>query len=402
MKRLVTGIALAIGLSLAPQAMAGEGQRLATQAWQQAKSVAVLPQLETLAARAPRDQEARFALGVVKLQRAIEAFGQGLHRHGGTTRAFAFLMPGAPGDMPTAGQRPEPITPAKLRALIAQFVSDLDDARATLAQVNSPSVKLRFEITLLRFDFNADGAPDGPVQDSEGPAIPVAFDVADARWMQGYAQLLAAPADFFLAHDFDAMINASFHLLFPGAGLPMEGIAARDRADANFTGQDTLFADAIAGLHLMRGPVIDPARRAQARTRLLEAVALSRETFRLINAERDNDNEWLSNPRQKSPFADSMPDLVMTPERAMAWMRVLDTAEAMLEGRLLVPHWRFKQGVDMKAFFEQGKEFDLVLTVTGQGLTPFLRDGPVLDDARLNALGRPFGGSFLPFAFWVN
>ena len=79
-------------------------------------------------------------------------------------------------------------------------------------------------------------------------------------------------------------------------------------------------------------------------------------------------------------------------------------AEDLLEGRKLLPHFRFAdKGVNMKRFFEEPKPFDLVLSITGPGVVPYLEQGPMLTSEEWWALQNQFGGSgFMTFALWFN
>ncbi len=69
---------------------------------------------------------------------------------------------------------------------------------------------------------------------------------------------------------------------------------------------------------------------------------------------------------------------------------------------MLIPHWRFKQGFDLKAYFETAGETDLVMILTGYGALPFLRDGPIADAESFAAANRVFGENILGYAFWFN
>lgn len=417
-------VALAAWTGFAAAAYAGEGERLLQKHWAEGT---LAQGAQTLSARVranPRDQEAVYALGVIQLARAVEALGQAMYRHG-LDPQVSQVLPFEIVPSTALNPNPAPLTADGLKAVLRQTVADLDKARATLSGVTSANVKLRLDLTAIKLDLDADGRADPPadpeqiaayfermtgdrppreaieeMQAGANPTEPllVSLDLADARWMQGYAQLTAAPLDFFLAHNFDAMINATFHRLFPRAGFPLQDTPRADNADANFTGSDTLFADAIAMAHLFTGPVMEPERRARVRTRLLDMIALSRETFALAARERDNDREWLPSPRQTGVFT----DLTVTQARAKAWMDALSLAEDVLQGRQLIPHWRFQKGVDLKAFFESKDDFDLITLVTGSSAAPYLRDGPKLDFERAAAIEEAFGGNFWMFAFWFN
>jgi hypothetical protein len=135
----------------------------------------------------------------------------------------------------------------------------------------------------------------------------------------------------------------------------------------------------------------------RVRERLLNVVVLSRETWGAVLAETDDDREWLPSPRQSSRF----PGLDVTDEHVRAWLALLDAGEALLEGRVLAPHWRFAKGIDVRRVFTEPRDFDLVLWMSGQAALPYLADGPVLgaDD---RALTSAFQGRLLAYALWFN
>jgi hypothetical protein len=146
--------------------------------------------------------------------------------------------------------------------------------------------------------------------------------------------------EFFSAYDWHESFDYTFHLFFPQAGLPFTG------ALFNAAGDDwNDIADLISFLHI-RWPIAEPARVKAARDHLKSVVALSRQTWDAIEAETDNDNEWLPNPRQTSPFA----ALTVSEAHIQGWRALLDEADLILDGKILVPHWRFKQGFASAAF----------------------------------------------------
>jgi hypothetical protein len=83
-------------------------------------------------------------------------------------------------------------------------------------------------------------------------------------------------------------------------------------------------------------------------------------------------------------------------------MSALDEVDAILDGKLLVPHWRFAKGLDARAFFEQPRTFDLMMLVTGAGAVPYLADGQVSSPERWREITRAFGDDFFLYAFWFN
>ena len=100
--------------------------------------------------------------------------------------------------------------------------------------------------------------------------------------------------------------------------------------------------------------------------------------------------------------ATTFPNAVVDEARVAAWMITLEKARDVLEGRLLIPHWRFKQGFDLKAYFETATETDLVMILTGFGAVPFLKDGPIASPEDFRAVQDAFGSDWLGYAFWFN
>ena len=127
-------------------------------------------------------------------------------------------------------------------------------------------------------------------------------------------------------------------------------------------------------------------------------IEMSRQSWNLIEAEIGDDREWIPNPRQNNAAL----GLSVTERQLAAWYQVLDEAEAMLNGRRLVPHWRFEKGIDLRKFFEEPQTFDLVMLLAGAGAVPFLVDGNVASPERWTEITRAFEGSFFSYAIWFN
>ncbi|WP_439575364.1 hypothetical protein [Phreatobacter sp.] len=148
----------------------------------------------------------------------------------------------------------------------------------------------------------------------------------------------------------------------------------------------------IASHHLTRGMLA-------VRDHLKQVVTLSRINWAAIQAETDDDLEWVPSPSQRNAAVQA---LTVTPERVAAWFQALDSFEAVLEGRRLVPHWRFTHGIDLSRVFAEPRDFDFVLWVTGHAAIPYLRAGDTLSRDEWQAWQRIFGGNFLGFAIWFN
>jgi hypothetical protein len=209
--------------------------------------------------------------------------------------------------------------------------------------------------------------------------------------------VFAAHGDFFLAHDFADLVNSAFQRLFPRAGLPMQDYVSGGTLMMDPM-SDAAMSDVIAAIHSLNMKVIEPERLAHVLVRLKSITTFSRQNWAAILAETDDNRELVPSPSQTA----IVPEGVVTQEIVDAWMETLDTADRILSGQLLVPHWRFKQGFDLKSYFEHATRTDLVMLLTGYDALPFLKDGPVADAASFAAAIRVFGDNLLGYAFWFN
>ncbi|WP_375588475.1 hypothetical protein ABWH89_14600 [Hoeflea alexandrii] len=299
--------------------------------------------------------------------------------------------------------------------------------------------------------------------DTQSPPLSPSFrfDRADGYWLQGYANFVSANARMWLAHDFSKTFDTSFQMFFPGAGM---AAAAPDRADAarqkinaqirrnpylglEFAeteeaeqrlsreiealpasrqqrlerdakmammlyqrelrgtgngGFNSEVFDATSLIHTVNWPVAYADARAEIRLDLLEMVRLSRLNWRSIQAETDNEREWLPGPQQSGPHP--LTTLEVSGETVAAWHDALDLFENALEGRILLPHIRFAdRGFNLKRFFDEPTPFDLVLTITGPGAQPYLETGSVASNRDWRELTRAFGrNGFWSYAIWFN
>jgi hypothetical protein len=378
-----------------------------------------LTRLEPLAAT---DQEAKFGAGLLRFVSAIEGFAQGLYRHGFTAPDGGPMM-GRPLALPVpANPSPEPLTYEKFRAILQQLVDGLDAARPALLEAGaSGDYVVPVEPLKIRIDIDGDGqateaesigtilsflqgmptvaAPAGePLPAPPTPQLTIGLDRADAFWLAGYTEVLAAQADFLLAHDFRRLLESTFHRVFPRAGLPMQGYTTSTGTLMLDPQSDNAIADALALIHELSWDVTEPERLLRVQTRLKDVLALSRRNWEAILAETDDNRELLPSPRQTGPN----PDAKITEAQVDAWLATLDKAGEVLDGKLLIPHWRYRQGFDLDAWFHTARRTDMVMLITGFDALPYLKDGPIASADSFRQLTAAFGDAWLGYSFWFN
>ncbi|MEP6564762.1 MAG: hypothetical protein ABJB10_06450 [Mesorhizobium sp.] len=417
MTRLASLLASALILLL-PLSSAGAAAPEAASALFEAKTVAERnTALATLEAAAPGDPASAYAAGAGEFFTALEILASGLHRHGFDSPQ-SFMLPLMRLPVPD-NPNPEPLTYEEFRAILVAYRDRLEKSAASLGSVPADAdIGLVIDLAHVGVDLDEDGnitpqeslaAIMAALSNHSGDA-PVAtplvfrFDRADGFWLQGYAEFLMAQADFWLAHDFKNMFDGSFHMLFPRAKLPLQDILIPldGGTGGGILSSEWRLADFISLVHLINWPVVEPERRQVARRHLLEMIRLSREDWKAIRAETDNDREWLPGPQQKG--TNRLTGLEVGEDQVQAWLATLTMADDLLEGRTLLPHFRITgKGINMKRFFDEPKTFDLVLSITGPAIAPYLESGKILTSEEFGQVQRQFGGGgFLTFALWFN
>jgi hypothetical protein len=364
-------------------------------------------ELAAILAADPANDDARIGLGTIRFVRAIENLSQGLYRYGLKTPR-TFLLPILRLPVPE-NPDPEPVDFVRFQGLLDGFVADLAKAEETLVGVG-PEVKLVLDLRRLRYDANGDGtiAADesfvavmqqvtGMPAERMPASLEFAFDQGDALWLRGYAQLLMAFGNFFLAHDWHESFEAAFHHFFPRMESAFAAALAPPSEDYPMYAEGAPIADFVSFFHV-RWPVAEPERMAEVRRHLKQVIALSRESWTAIEAETDDDREWLPNAAQTGRFATAQ----VNAERIAAWRGVLDQAEMVIDGRKLVPHWRFNKGFNLARVFDEPRPFDLVLWITGPAALPYLEDGAISTAEDWQTIVDSFGGNFGVFAVWFN
>src|SRR5207302_7134704 len=108
---------------------------------------------------APKDDQARFGLGVLQFLQTFEHLGGSLHKYGlRTEKAFLRPPPQVKEFLPQ-NPNPEMLTYMAARQLVQTFIDDLVKAEATLAEVTDPAVKLPLHVGLIKIDPFGRGKP---------------------------------------------------------------------------------------------------------------------------------------------------------------------------------------------------------------------------------------------------
>ncbi|BAS60009.1 hypothetical protein NIES2135_66600 (plasmid) [Leptolyngbya boryana NIES-2135] len=359
----------------------------------------------------PNDDLTRFSVGILQLMDGTERLMQSLYRYGLRQNTFTSFFPILRLPVPT-NPNPQTVTYEETRQILQTLLTDLAKVRSTLDPIQDPTIKLPIRLGLTRMDFNGDGKLDNTesfwnvltritgirATEQTAKAFTINFDAGDVAWLRGYCNLLAAIGETVLAYDEQQLFDATAHLMFTKPQTPYPFLANGRKV---FQYGDNLdLVDVVAFFHLINFPVLEPQRLTTALQHLQTTLALSRDSWRLIVAEKDNDREWLPNPKQKGVI----PNAVVTQAMIDSWLSFVGESEELLAGKKLVPFWRSREvrGINLNKVFTQPRNLDLVLWVQGTAPAPYLELGKQTDANIWQQLLSVFGGRFFGFAAWFN
>ncbi len=370
-------------------------------------------------AKNPNDAELRFGLGLVRFVRAIERYAQSQYKYGlrpPKNAAVPFLRFPVP-----SNPNPEALTYEAQRDVLKTLLLDLEQVDLTLSPIGETPVKIKLDLNAIKFDLRNNGKADEsgrlssilsslrmmdvPITEAVTEAVEpfeVSFDTSDVYWLRGYTHLTSAGLEFLLAYDWHVLFEQSGRLFYPRTTPSSFDTISQipdTETSGSFLGSNLQIADFIALIHDIRWPIAEPARMKSAHTHFKQVIHLGRLTWKSILAETDDDHEWIPSPTQKGGVLRGMP---VGKEQADEWLASLEDFDAMLDGKLLVPYWRFNKGINLKKVFYEPRMFDAVLWFTGHAAAPFLEDGPVMESAVWEKRQRVFGGNFLSYAAWFN
>ena len=271
--------------------------------------------------RNPKDDQARFGLGVLQFVRAVERLGQALHEYGlrSGKSSLPFLRLPVP-----ENEQPATISYREFGRVLDVFVADLDRAEKTLAAVEDEKVKLPLRLAAVQLDLTGGGKPTSKFLDiliklnggrfeflKNNEEFLVCFDRGDVTWLRAYCHLLSAIVDVYRAVNVEAEFDRRMKEVFP-------------RIEAG--GKD-------GGLDQGVLVIADGPRLGRFRQHLLAICALNHETWKFIRAESDDDHEWLPNARQKGVIG-----LPVTDQMIDGWLALVGQLEGLLKGERLLPN----------------------------------------------------------------
>lgn len=366
----------------------------------------------------PDDDEARFGLGFVQFFQGFENLGRGLYKNGLRTTVGPFTLMSLAHLIPE-NPKPEKIGYADLRKLVQGFVDDMNKADATFAKVKHEKVKLPVYVGRVKLDLSGRGKPISAAglfaqrnlvpESHAADALLIKFDRGDACWARGYVNMLAAWGELLLALDGKELFDSTAHRFFLDADTPLAFLkedSSEIKLDASVLTNFPLIADAVSMLFQMLNlPIEEPERLKKVLQHLETTVAQGKQMWKHIQAETDDDHEWIPNARQKAAIG-----VEVKQEMIDNWLATLNEAELILAGKKLLPFWRGKpgtRGVNLrKAFTNPPKRLNVILWVQGPAAMPYLEKGTITtlaDEKTIERLDRVFGGArFFGFAFWFN
>ncbi len=363
-----------------------------------------------------RTADQQFTLGAVGFLRGIERSLQFRWQHNMAIKDFdmpVLRLPVPPN--PDA----QPFSPELITVLFENLRDDMAISQAALDAVEG-DVSVKIDLMALWFDINMNGARDAgeglmefgintmmsrrqaaEMQAQASPALTVHFDTADVAWLNAYTHLLSGLSELVIA--FDPTEAIAKVLSSNQAMMDLRGNAqGMNIIDAFIGGGAGGFGGWIDQFAMVYGalnqqPIAENTRAAHAH--FLEMIAQNKLFWAAVNAETDNNLEWIPNATQTAALGFTLPE-----GAAESWQAILGDAEQMLNGELLVSFWRISPagGVNVQKMFENPPVVDIVDWFQGAGLLPYLERGPTLSSRNFRQFERMLSGDTMLYALLFN
>lgn len=356
----------------------------------------------------------RFALGGALFLQGIEATFQERYRVG--INDLSMGIPGLATEL-NANPNPDPFTPDVILDLFTRISASMDSAQAAMEPItDADAVSVTVDLNQIWFDINANGQRD-PSEDllpvmvplfvsnwqvaetlatlqAAGGAPTITFDTADVAWLQAYTHVFSGTAELVMAFDPTDVIakvqtNAATIATLQSGPAPMLFISEDDATIADL-------ATIVLGV-LEQDP--DPIHTRAALADFRAVIAHNLVFWDRVRAETDNKREFIPNASQQSALGMLFPQDIDT-----AWQAVLQDASKVLEGELLIPHWRIGDGagVNLNAWLQDPAPLDIIGVIGGSDLAPYMQAGPLVTTTAMDEFDRVTGGNFALFAFTLN
>ncbi|MCF6304855.1 MAG: hypothetical protein L3J33_05745 [Rhodobacteraceae bacterium] len=356
-----------------------------------------------------RTDDQNFALGAVHFLRGIEKTLQTRWLHNATLDDFdmpVLRLPVAP------NLDAQPFTPDLITNIFTELLTDMEASRIALDAVNG-EVALRINLNDLWFDINmnnqrdqAEGILDTgaalifPQQNFGGAPTPpqnikVQFDTADVAWLTAYTHLISGVSEMVVAFDPTEAIETVMQSVNEMDQLRGSALVRRNFVSENEVNWLDQFAMVYGALNMQP----DATRTRAAHAHFLNMIAENKVFWADLALETDDTLEWIPNENQQSALGIDMP--IGT---GVAWQAILADAEAILNGNLLINHWRVSPGagINVKAMFMDPPPVDIVTWIQGSGLLPYMERGPIATSESINGFNRLVSGNSLGFSFMLN
>ncbi len=345
-----------------------------------------------------------FALGGVRFLHAIEQALQTRWRYGAA--AMPDYIPILRLELP-----PNPAADAADDTMVAQIFTEANEQmlgalEALDAIPDGTDPGLVIDLADIWFDVNMNGTREpfegllaitSAALNNAGSAptgTRIRFDAADVAWLQAYAHLLAGVGNIVLAFDTATAIG--------------EVRQAGERASAmQFDPSPYVFympdSDRWLDLLAIQIKILrqqpDPARTRAARAHLLSMVAANRVFWQRLAEETDNEAEWIPGPGQTSALGFVLPEGI-----GDVWMAVLIDLEKMLNGELLISHWRYGGafGINAAKFLEDPAPLDLIGWIHGMDALDYMEPGPTLSSLSWRSFEQLVGRQGFLFVILLN
>ena len=300
---------------------------------------------------------------------------------------------------------PDPFRPDIIADIFATAITDLSGAITALSTIpDTANVSVKINPIDIWFDINGNGTHDdgegfydivAPQLDLPADArnLLIQFDTADAAWLSAYAHILSGISETILSVDPTAAITRVtqsaqvFDTFNAGQDMRLGGFV-----EYSFIDLFAMFVLAIEGTP-------DAMMLGAAHMHFQAMIADNKTFWARVAAETDNKLEWIPNTKQQSALPIPFPAQI-----GETWRDILADGEAILNGDLLIPHWRLGEGlgINLPKFVQNPPDINIITMFQGEGILPYVQRGNVAALQSWRAFERILGGDAPLYAVILN